>query len=97
MTDPLDNPIERGGVYHEPGSGTWTVVEEVYVSEDGQTQVRIRDRLFPEPGRARVDCWNTPETERRTVTKRDVIERVSNGELRHLDKDGTSLSVGDGE
>jgi len=95
--DPLDNPIEPGVVYCERDAGTWTVVENVYVSEDGETQVRIHDRLFPEPGRARVDCWKTPETKRLTITKGELIERVVEGDLRFMHDSGEDLDIGEND
>jgi len=93
MSDPLDNVIEPGVMYCERESGTWTVVEDIYISEDGETQVRIWDRLFPSPGRKRSDCMVTPETEHRTVTKWDMIERIGEGELVFMDKNGGGLDV----
>ena len=93
MTPTLDDPIAVGNLYCEAKMGTWTLVTDIWVDEDGVTKVRIHDRLFPTVGRSLYDAYHTPESKELTVTKSDFIDRLVISDFGLMRKNASDIEV----
>ena len=93
MTTTLDNPLSVGNLYCETKMGTWTLVTDIWVDEDGETRVGIYDRLFPTVGRSMYDAYHTPESEKRTVTKSEFIDRIVISGLGLVSTDASDIKI----
>lgn len=93
MTPTLDKPIGVGNLYCETKIGTWTLITDIWVDEDGNTQIRIHDRLFPSVGRSVYDAWATPDSEKLTVTKDDLIGRIESRGMGLVTTDASSIKI----
>ena len=69
----IEHPVEAGQVYEDNQTAGTVTVESLFVSEDGQTEVRIEQ----ETGR---------QAERLTVDADTFVERVFNGELELIEE-----------
>lgn len=93
MTELLERPISVGDLYCQTKKGTWTLILDIWVDEDGKTQVRIHDDLFPTVGRSMYDAYHTPESEKRTVTKDDLIDRLVISEMGLVTTDASDIKI----
>lgn len=81
----LDCAIGSGNIYDESETETTTVVKNVWIDEDGDTQVDIHDRIPYEHYHGGAESGDVGE--HRTVTKAELIQRIGAGELELLEGD----------